>query len=323
MNGAIGVVVPLLVVAAAALPAQAPAGRVQVGTSRSADTVTVGDPFRIAVRVRAPLGSTIEFPEGPDSTAAVQLLDPMAPTAAQDPSAVDQTATYRAAAWDVDSLVVDLGELVVRTPAGVQRVAVRERIFVRSVLPADSAQRVPKPVRPIFDVAARPAWRWALLALAVALVALLLWWWWRRRRGPREVAPEDAYARAIAEFARVDRLGLLEAGERGRYVALVVEILRDYLEARHPEARLSHTSTELLLALRGKPTVPRERLGALLAEADLVKFAGRSVSADRARQLGAESHEIVEVTEQAVRRAEAAAEAERRARESRPGREAA
>ena len=51
-------------------PAGPPVERVSIGIASSADTVTVGDPFSIGVRVRAPLGSTIEFPQGPDSTAA-------------------------------------------------------------------------------------------------------------------------------------------------------------------------------------------------------------------------------------------------------------
>ena len=307
----------------------APAGRVQYGVTQSADTVTVGDPFRLVVRVRAPLGSVIEFPAGPDSTGPVQMLDPAASAASADRAAVDQTAAYRMAAWDVGTLPIALGELVVRSPAGVQRVVVPvESVHVRSVLPADSSQRVPKPVRPIFETRGFPSWIWLLLAAAVLLLLLGYWWWRRRRRPSPAAAGEDAFARAQAEFERVERLGLIEVGERGRYVALVVEVLRDYLEARHPDARLSHTSTELLLALRGRENIPSERLGAVLAESDLVKFARRPVSPDRARQLGSETRAIVQAVEEAVRRAlaaEAAAQRERdaRAARTRPGKEAA
>lgn len=297
--------------------------RVQYGVTQSADTVTVGDPFRVVVRVRAPLGSVIEFPAGPDTTGPVQLLDPPAPVTQQDPQAVDQAATYRVAAWDVGTLPIVIGELVVRAPGGEQRIALpAESVHVRSVLPADSAERIPKPVRPVFAEPGIPWWVWALLALAIALLLFALWWWYRRRRPPVTVAPEDAYARAQAEFERVDQLGLVEVGERGRYVALVVEILRDYLQARYPDARLSHTSTELLLAMRGRESIPSERLGALLAESDLVKFARRTVSTDRARQLGLESRAIVDAVEQAVRRIEAAEAAAREQRAAAPGRAA-
>ena len=318
-----------MVAPALAAAQAAPVGRVQYGVTQSADTVTVGDPFRVVVRVRAPLGSVIEFPVGPDSTGPVQMLDPAAPTATDDRSAVDQTATYRLAAWDVGTLPVALGELVVRSPAGVQRVVVPvESVHVRSVLPADSSERVSKPVRPVFEAAGLAGWWWLLLAIAAALLTLGYWWWRRRRRPPAAAPREDPFARAQSEFERVERLGLIEVGERGRYVALVVEVLRDYLEARHPDARLSHTSTELLLALRGRDNIPAERLGAVLAESDLVKFARRPVSPDRARQLGSETRAIVQAVEEAVRRAlaaEAAAQRQREAREAgaRPGKEAA
>lgn len=317
------------VIVAAGTPLQAGAqaapapDRVQYGVTQSADTVTIGDPFRVVVRVRAPLGSVIEFPAGPDTAGPVQLLDPAAPVTQQDPQAVDQAATYRVAAWDVGMLPIVIGELVVRGPGGEQRITLpAESVHVRSVLPADSSERTPKPVRPVFGEPGIPWWVWALVAVVVALLLFALWWWYRRRRRPVVVAPEDAYARAQGEFERVDQLGLVEVGERGRYVALVVEVLRDYLEARYPDARLSHTSTELLLAMRGRETIPSERLGALLAESDLVKFARRPVSTERARQLGLESRAVVDAVEQSIRRIEAAEAAARQQRAAAAGKAA-
>jgi hypothetical protein len=88
-------------------------------------------------------------------------------------------------------------------------------------------------------------------------------------------------------------LALLEAGERGRYVTLVIEVLRDYLAARHTRAALSLTSTELQRAAQELPTVPEGRLGRVLTDADLIKFARRAVSTDRAHDLGREARAIV------------------------------
>jgi hypothetical protein len=86
---------------------------------------------------------------------------------------------------------------------------------------------------------------------------------------------------------------LLDAGERGRYVALMTEVLRDYLAARYPEAKLSHTSLELLRALHGQRWIPHERLMRLMTEVDLVKFARKPVSSERAREFGREARAIV------------------------------
>jgi hypothetical protein len=271
------------------------ASRVQVGVMIAPDTVTVGDPFRVLVRVRAPRGATIEFPDGPDSAAAVQALDPRAVSPSADTGVVDQTASYRLVAWDVGELGLGMDAVVVRT-GGVARVVplASYRVMVRSVLPADSAARVPKPPRDIL-ADAPPWWRWWMLALlALLLLALLAWWLWRRRRRRLAVQPDvDPYDLAEQEFDRIEKLGLLEAGERGRYVALVIEVLRDYLARRVPDAHPSLTSVELVAALRASPALPTDRLGAVLWEADLVKFARRPVTAERARELAREARAIV------------------------------
>lgn len=257
------------------------------------DTVRVGDPFMVKIGIRAPLGATIAFPPPPDSTQAVQGLDPVRVETRPDSGGVVQWAYYRVAAWDVGNQPISLGDVVVTMAARSRTVSVAgHKVFVASVLPADSALRVPKAARPLFEFAA-PLW-WLWLAIAVlALIILLLWWWWRRRKRGTTAVKVDPFAYAEKEFARIEALRLVEAGERGRYVALMVEVLRDYLAARYAAARLSHTTSELLAALAGERAVPQERLSRVLSEADLIKFARRPVTADRARELGREARAIV------------------------------
>lgn len=285
--------------------------QVQAGVNVSPDTVRVGDPFRIVVGIRAPAGATIDFPHPPDSTQKIQALDPVSVAAKPDTTAVVQYATYRVAAWDVDSQRVNLGDVLV-TLAGVSRhVALPTAVvFVKSVLPADSAKRVPKPPKPIFESSGLPWWIWLVLAAIAALIIGLLWWWWRRRRRRPVIAlVVDPYTRAQQEFDRIDALGLLQAGERGRYVALMVEVLREYLAGRIEAATLAHTSSELMLALRGQPTIPFDRLGRVLTDADLVKFARRAVSGDRAAEFGRDARAIVQHEHEADLAAKAAAAA--------------
>jgi hypothetical protein len=113
---------------------------------------------------------------------------------------------------------------------------------------------------------------------------------------------------AEREFARVERMGLLEAGERGRFVALMVEVLRDYMALRLPGALPSLTSTELVRFLRSRSDLPVPRLATVLTEADLVKFARRPVTAERAREIGHEARAIVSQVEQVAARDRARAE---------------
>lgn len=290
----------LSLAAGAAASGAAAAGAQQIpvkaGVTVAPDSVRVGDPFRVTVGIRAPKGATIEFPPATDSTSTVQSLDPVVVRTSADTSAVEQYADYRVAAWDVGSQPIVLAPVVVRYNGAERRVAITgNAVFVKSVLPQDSTQRVPKPPRALFGSSGYPWWLWALLAAAIIAIGLLVWWWLRRRRKPPAAVAVDPYARAVAEFQRIEALGLLEAGERGRYVTLMIEVLRDYLAARYAaEAALSLTSTELQRSVMHLPHVPQDRLTRVLTEADLIKFARRAVSTDRARELGREARSIVD-----------------------------
>jgi hypothetical protein len=223
----------------------------------------------------------------------VQGLDPLRVETRPDSGGTVQWGYYRVAAWNVGEQTITLGDVVVTVQGRSRRISLAgHKVFVASVLPADSAQRVPKPARPLYEFSAPLWWLWAALG-ALALVLILLWWWWRRRKRGRPAVIPDPYPVAEREFARIEALGLIEAGERGRYVTLVVEVLRDYLAARYPAALLSLTSTELLAALRGQSAVPNDRLMRVLNEADLIKFAQRPVTADRAREIGREARAVV------------------------------
>jgi hypothetical protein len=313
-------VLPRLAVGAAtllgALAAPAPAAAqggppAPLGVTVTPDTVRVGDPFVVRVRIRAPRGARVEFPLAPDSGSQVELIDPRAVRTTGDTGAVDVTAVYRAAAWDVGLRPLGLGDATVRLGGAERRVPLGNvRVFVQSVLPTDSAApRDPKPPRALFEPQV-PWWRrWLPYIIAALLLAALLAWLWRRRRRKGAAPAADPFAEAEAGFARVERLGLLEAGERGRYVALVVEVLRDYLARRVPDAGVSLTSSELIASVQGNAAVPVTRLAPLLAEADLVKFARLPIGTERAAALGQGARAVVTETEEALRRAEEEARA--------------
>jgi hypothetical protein len=276
------------------------AQQVQLGVSVRPDTVTVGEHFVVQVRVRAPKGAEIGFPVGPDSGLAVEAVDPKREQGSADTTAADRTAIYGLVAWAVGAQHVTLGSLVV-SAAGTDRryVIPNIAVMVKSVRPGDSTGRVPRPAR---DVMAAPPvlWPWIVGALLLAALAL----WMLRRRLRRRTMPthpgKGALADAKRDFARIEQLDLLAAGERGRYVALHIDVLREYLAARIPEAALSLTSTELLAVLSADAPVPLPRLVPVLAAADLIKYADRPVTDARARELASETRGIVESTEEAV-----------------------
>ena len=281
---------------------------VRVGVSAQPDTVTVGDQIVIRVRVAAPAGATIAFPTGPDSGGQVDAVASRTITTNASNGGVDQTAAYTVVAWDVGNVPAALGDVVVTLGSDTRRLPLSEVVVhVRTVLPADSTLRVPRPARPPIDIVV-PWWKkWWPLLVALAVAALLFWIWWRRRgRAPATGALVDPHSFAEREFGRIESLGLVDAGERGRHVALMVDVLRDYLALRLPEARASLTSSELAAVIRATKGVPQSRLAALLDEADLVKFARRPLSPEHARALGKEARAIARDVETSVASAAAA-----------------
>ncbi|MEP7343660.1 MAG: hypothetical protein ABI877_00275 [Gemmatimonadaceae bacterium] len=283
----------LLTIALLALQAAPQASRVQMGVVVQPETVTVGDPFRLIIRVRAPRSAVIEFPTAMDSGGVVEALDPVVVQPSSDTTIMEQTATYRLAAWDVGRLPLALADILVRDADGERRVPLRN-IFVqvRSVLPSDSAQRTPKPPRDIIDIPP-PWWWWVILGLAALALLLLIWAWLRRRRRLATVQAIDPLELAEESFNRIDKLGLVAAGERARHAALVIEVVREYLAGTVPYAPTSLTSAELLAALREEAGIPTNALATVLVEVDLVKFARRPITAERALALGKEARAMV------------------------------
>ncbi|HZS59667.1 MAG TPA: hypothetical protein VFA43_10380 [Gemmatimonadaceae bacterium] len=276
---------------------------VMLGVRVAPDTVTVGAPFQVVVRIRAPRGSRIEFSLGPDSTGTVQALDTRRIADSPDTTGTEAMATYRLAAWDVGSQQIVIPDAIVRLPSLAARpVPIAPlTVFVRRVAPTpkDSTRRAPKAARPILPALDPWWWRWAVAVGALVILLLLLWWLTRRSRRPEGVRLRDPYEEALAELDRIERLGLIDAGERGRYVALVTQAVRDYLAGRIPSAALSLTTLELLDALRDNSRVPLERLRTVLEESDQVKFARARVSTERAIQVATDARQVVQETETA------------------------
>ena len=281
---------------------------VRIGVSVSPDTVTIGDRFNVIVRVRAPAGSTIEFPSSTDSASTVDLAahpaiaEPkLLPSAnAGPPTEMEQIAGYRMAAWDVGAQPLAIGEIIVRSGIAERRISLASyTVFVRSVLPADTTLHVPKPARDLIAFA-YPWWlKWLLLALGVLLALLLAWLAWRAYKRWRS-RPVHPAALAQREFFRIEKLGLPDKNEGALHVALMVDVLRNYLAARLEGVRASHTSTELVAAARASGVLDAQwsaGLAELLHQSDLAKFAAWRVDPARARELGADARAVVEAVE--------------------------
>jgi hypothetical protein len=273
--------------------------QVQMGFRVSPDTVLIGQPFNLFIKVLAPTGVRFEFPTGPDTTTQ-NGVRPIELRGEKIVSMLGDTAValYHLVAWDVGTQPLRFPDVRVTFEGQERRPPLGGAfVFVKSVLPADTSLRVPKPARPPITL---PVFNWllwlGLLAAAIALV--LLWWAWRRYRN-RPKRPMDPYVRAQREFAAIEARRLLETNRAAAYLVAMVDVVREYLAARVPGVRRSDTTLELLNVMKPRDPVETE-LPRWLGEADMVKFARADVASGDAAEAGRVLRAIVDNVEARV-----------------------
>jgi hypothetical protein len=256
------------------------------------DSVTVGTPFELLAAVSAPRGASVLFPGTPRSDAGPRLLDPVVVSVDSTNGSFTHLATYRFAGWDVGELAIEMDDVVVSSPTGSAQLTFGSpTVTIVSVLPSDTAEHVPRPAREVFRSALAWWYPWLPLLVMGLLLAAVFAWWWRRRGSPAVVVSTVVHAETA--LAQVSALRLIEAGERGRFVTLTADVLRDFLCSRFNSLSPAHTSFEIstLLQETGEPLWLRIEL--LLAQADAAKFANAGVDESAARAFAAEVLAVV------------------------------
>jgi hypothetical protein len=253
--------------------------------------ITVGDVFRAAIRVTAPAGAEVMFPDTLDVPADVEAAGRRSlqvDTSGAAPGMAVVTAIYPLAAWRPDTVRLPGAEVVIRSPSGEATVAASFAPFqVTSVLPSDTTDIEPKEAKDVLG--ANRVWWPILLALlvAAALIAFATWWWRRRRAVPEAVIADPTSTPLERALARLDHAlaaRLIEAGRMKEFYTLLAEASRLYLADTNRAWGPDLTTTELRARMRadGYESAATE-LAALLGRADLVKFARLSVDSGAAR----------------------------------------
>ncbi len=276
---------------------QVPGIGAQMGTKITPDTVTIGDPFILVLRVKVKPGFKVEFPQMPDSTdgkpSKIALVGK--PLFERPPSdSLEFRASYKLTAWDVGVQSIPLKDVHIVGPAGTGFLPLKIAVFVKSVLPADSSLHVPKPPRARFPVHKTNWWPLIILAMAAAL-AELLWWIYKKWR-ERKNAPRDPYVVAIEEFKRIESLQLTQKGEPELHALLMAEAMRVYLSAKVPAAHISDTPRQLVDHVLGA-RLADDRVTGVMEETELLKFARARTTAEAAARLGQNARAIVDLVE--------------------------
>lgn len=275
-----------------------PPFRTRVSLGLEPDTVTVGDPFRVAVRVDAPAGTSVAFGDVPEDDA----LQPLGPTRilSDTPRPGMNTAVYPLVAWRTGTILAPVILVQVAAPdEEPQTFRVSLPLpSVRSVLPADTAGVEPRGAKDILaseDVL--PGWLLLALVLLLLLAAAAVWRWAAFGRTPHPAEPPlRPREKALAELERARSLGLVEAGDWKGFFSLVSGALRNYLVAVSPRLGADLTTGEITNAVQQEPVEPDAvaALEQVLRAADLVKFARYSPSELEAEATWSAAREVIE-----------------------------
>jgi hypothetical protein len=274
----------LLLTALLLLPAGASAQSVSTGISR--DTVRVGDPVRVLLRIDGvPANTEIVLP---DSLATVDDVENAGrlrmrrDTVANGMTRI--TAAYPVVLWRPGETALPAIPMQVRTDGRERTMQVTlPTINVLSVLPADTSNIEAKPAKDVWG--ANRVW-WPIILLAIVLLALaaLAYWWYKRRQQAVVLIPDvpqvDPRQRALQQLQQIREQKLIEHGEYKQYYIQLSEALRNFAAALETDWTTDLTTDELAPRLKRRPEA--SPLIRLLRSADNVKFARYRPSATEA-----------------------------------------
>ena len=260
----------------------------------TADSITVGDRFKIIVSVAHDGTSDVIFPHSfiPDSLRVgsgwslgdfIFLGDPDRGRRTVSSSWVVDSVSYEATTFALDTAYVSLlpiglisasDTLVAATPPIV--------VPVTSLVPEDA-----QGLRDITDLADFPASNWLWWSFLLLILAGWAYWYWKIRNRTQEEddpdfvpEPEDPpWDEAKERLARLEQTDLSDPELVKPFYVELSEILRTYLERRTKVPALESSTTELIGKLEDAVRdglVPPEmvhKIKKVLAQADLVKFA--------------------------------------------------
>lgn len=268
---------------------------VHLDVRTSPDSLTVGDPMLLELRVDAPHGMQVTFPDALPAGGAGDVLehtvikpgesDPQGKKSAAaappaQPGFDRWTARYSVAVFGTGDVALAPWKVMVQRDS-LYAIASTDsiRITLSSVLDDSLAAAKIRDLKPQANL---PIAQWPYWVGAGALLALaaLFAWWLRRRRRPRAavvplVRQRPADEVALEALRRLETRRLPVDGKFKEYYIALSDILRRYLEDGFGVAALEETTEELLYDL-GRHGFDREllnRVRSMCEASDLVKFA--------------------------------------------------
>lgn len=283
-------------------------GGVDVSFKTDTDTVTIGDPITLTLRIVAPADETVSIPKLETDWGKFEVRAQSAPQiTANDDGTHTTVQTIIVALFDVGTFRTPNWDITLTDAHGnnTKRAVPQVAITVQSVLKEGDTDL--HDIKPQADMPVPPPWLWILGALLAAALAYFGWkylrrWLANRRPGTTDTAPAEPIDTrtpvqiALAELARIERLDLPGQGRFKEHYTLVSDCLRQYLENEYHIPALEHTTAEIRVSLRHTSLEQkcRHQFLSLFEMSDLVKFARFIPTPDEAWHFFTDARQLME-----------------------------
>ena len=240
------------------------------------DTITIGDPFVLRLRVHRGADDKAEISYGKNFPRPFEIRHTGGVESEQlENGRVRETQDIVLAIYQVGAFRVPPVSLHFVDAEGDSGKITSQPIdvLVQSVRPEGTMDiRDVKP--PWVIVAQIPAWFWLAVGGLILLLAGLVWYIYRRRHRPGVELPPPP-VNWLEELDRVGQLGLIERENYRQYYSLLSAVLRRCLEAKTPVHAVERTTFEIGRDLRAQAFDDQlvMAIEGFLNEADRVKFA--------------------------------------------------
>ena len=265
------------------------AGDVTATLTPNRETLTVGDPVQLTLKVTHPTGTQVIVPKLEQSWGDFEVRVQTAPETVTN---ADGTTTTRET---IEVTLFATGDfqtpelpLTLSDETGQLTELVAEPVSLTVTPVLTEGDTTLRDIKPQMALPLPAWWPWLVSGAVLALAVAGGGWWWLRRRGAGLVIDNRLpYQVALDELGRIEGLRLPDQGRFKEYYSLVTDCLRGYLEKQHDVRAFDRTTVELKASLRESTlsTEQRRRFISIFAESDWVKFARFIPEMEMARQL--------------------------------------
>lgn len=279
----------------------------------SADSVLIGDQFRLEVEVDKDMMEIVEFPVLKqtlgDSTDIEVLGESLVDTLQSDGRRLTLRKEYTLTSFDEGDYhtgkfpVLYVDKNIVDTLWSQDSL----RIVVNTI-PVDTVKQKIHDVKRPIHTPVRFGEFSGYLAMGLAgllVVAAIIWLIVKKLRkrplfGDKKAPDEPPHVTAIKQLEKLHNQKLWQSGKYKQYYTGITDILRQYLASRYPIKAMEMTSKEIIDRMKSESLidVSMKRLSDTLLTADFVKFAKYVPDADQNEAAYTDAYYFVEETKQ-------------------------